>query len=75
MTKEEDVSKMIKKYGKAVSWTSRGGVKKAVVKCQGCGAEIFSDNCKDVDYSITTRKSGNFWHSDCFGNVWSHGIV
>ena len=28
MTKEEDVSKMIKKYGKAVSWTSRGGVEK-----------------------------------------------
>lgn len=72
---KEDVSKMIKKHGNAVSWTSRGGVEKAVVKCQGCGGDISSDDCKDVDYSITARKSANFWHTNCFGNVWYHGIV
>ena len=75
MTKEEDVSKMIKKYGRCVECNARGTTTLASVRCQGCGETIMSNDCKDVDYSITTRKSANFWHTACFGNAWSHGIV
>lgn len=67
--------KMIRKYGKAVTWTARGGVDRAIVKCQGCGKDIYSDDCADVDYAISTRGSANFWHHDCFKDVWTHGIV
>lgn len=75
MTKKEEVSKMIKKHGKPTRWTSRGSVEVAVVRCQGCGEEIKSDNCDEVDYSISKRATVSFWHSGCFDKIWSHGIV
>lgn len=67
MQKYISPQQMIKKYGE-------GSPGHEAVKCQGCGEYIRADDLGAVDYSLTKRKSIYFWHSDCYKNVWNHGI-
>lgn len=70
----EEVAKEIKKSGVPVDFTPKGAVKRAKTVCQGCGAEIFSDDKGDVDYAKSKRGSTNFWHRDCFKQAWNSKI-
>lgn len=46
------------------------------VKCQGCGADIFSDqDLKGVEYVKTKRGTEIFFHRACMNEIWKRKIV
>ena len=68
----KNVKKMILTYGKCLEYDARGRSTKASVRCDGCGKEIKSDDdLKDVQFSLTKRKTCIFWHRKCAGKVWN----
>ena len=67
-----DVKKMILRYGKCLEYDAKGRSTRASVRCDGCGKEIKSDDdLKDVQFSLTKRKTCIFWHDKCTGKVWN----
>ena len=76
MLENKEIAKYIRKYG--VCKRRPAGKDKGLyeTKCQGCGEVIRSDgDLSDVELSVNSRGSANFFHSRCFRNVWDHGIV
>ena len=72
MSREQEVQKMILKYGKVEDVRP----KSAWVVCQGCGKKIFSNitDLHDVGFSETKRKTCQFWHEGCYEKVWDSPI-
>lgn len=71
-----DIAKRIRAAGKPTGRIDGRGRAVCAVKCQGCGKEISSDgDLAGVEYVKTKRGTEFFFHTDCAGNVWSHGIV
>lgn len=47
-----------------------------VVRCQGCGKHIASDeDLSGLEWSHTKRGTDIFFHRDCMRNVWRRKIV
>ena len=65
---QAELRKLIKKYGEHDHFDGTKEVCK--VTCQGCGKTIYSSDDDEIDCSISTRKSANFWHRGCYEKVW-----
>lgn len=69
---DNDVKKMILKYGKCTAFAPNGRTTAATARCAGCGKEIKSDDdLTNVHFSLTKRKTCIFWHEKCGKNIWS----
>lgn len=70
-----NVKKIILRYGKCLEFNGRGASTRAVVRCEGCGKEIKSDDdLSAVHFSLTKRKTCLFWHDACMDKVWNSKI-
>lgn len=76
----DDIKKklqMIKKFGKCKRPPAGKDKGLYIVVCQGCGKQIKSDDVpalEDIDFSITKRGDGIFWHRGCYEKVWKEKI-
>lgn len=78
MTREEEVIKIIRKYGTCVSpYSSRKEPGEYKVVCPGCRKEIKvpGTDLEDVEYSLSKRGSVTVFHTKCLKKTWDSMIV
>ena len=66
---QEEVRKLIVKFGLPAGTTGPRRKLRAKTVCQGCGKEIFSDDPGELDAVVTKRGDAWFWHRDCWSQV------
>lgn len=79
MTKQEELIKIIRKYGTCIRpYSSKREPGLFTAICPGCRAEFRStdpDTLKEMEYTITKRGDAVFFHRACMKKAWNAKII